>query len=119
MLHRKTILALGLGSLLSLAAMAPAVADRDRGNRHESGSRPHAGALYAGRHQQRSHSGRNHRPALHQHRHSYRRDHGYRGEHRYRGNHGYYPKHRRGHDHRFANGLIFGGILGYIIGNDY
>ena len=119
MLKRRTILATGLGFLLSLAAVAPVVADQERGNRHSSGNRPQATAPYLKTDHRRDYRGhnnygdRNHRPHWKQHRHAYRNHHGH-----HRG-HSHYRQYRHGHDHKFANGLVFGGVLGYIIGNHH
>ncbi|HXK55426.1 MAG: hypothetical protein KDI74_11115 [Gammaproteobacteria bacterium] len=120
MLKRKTIVTIVLGSLLSVAVLAPASADQERGKRHNPGGSEHASAHYLKTHHPQNLRGHSHRrPGRIEYRLAYRNDHRHWRDHRHNGSHGHYRHYRHGHDHEFANGLIFGGILGYVVGSDY
>lgn len=114
MLKRRTIFAIGLSALLSLATMAPALADQARGDRRISSANSAQDTTpYLKMHHRDDYRRHDHRPHWKEHRRAYRHDR------RHYGNHHPYRNYRRGHDHDFANGLVFGGVLGYIIGNSY
>ncbi|MCP4289939.1 MAG: hypothetical protein GY792_36915 [Gammaproteobacteria bacterium] len=113
MLNRKSIFAVGLGTLLSIAVLTPAVADQNMGGRHTRQSSSLSTTPYVKTHHRHYNRGHNQR----RHRSKHRRAH--RHDHRRRSKHHYYRTHRHGNVHEFASGLVFGGVLGYIIGNDY
>ena len=117
MLNRDTLLALGLGSLLMLGAISPAVAGPGPGGNHQArGASPDRPAVLK-THHRHGHRNFNHRYRKHDRR-SYRRD----RDHAHWRPH---PRPRRHYNHyyfhngEFAGGLLLGGVLGYVIGSDY
>jgi len=109
MIKSKTLILIGITALLTVSLALPVQA----GNRHGHDKSPR----YSNSEGHRGHYNRLHQHEKHRHHrkhdhHYYRDHHYYPGRHYYRDNYYYYGQ-------GFPEGLILGGALGYIIGQEY
>jgi len=111
MIKSKTLILIGITALLTVSLALPVQAGNRHGHGHDKSPR------YSNSEGHRGHYNRLHQHEKHRHHrkhdhHYYRDHHYYPGRHYYRDNYYYYGQ-------GFPEGLILGGALGYIIGQEY